>query len=105
MRSVRITLTAAGVSVPVVMDQYLAPFNVGLGVVVVSGTPTYTVQHTFDDVLTSTAPPTYFDHPVLVTRTTSADGNYAFPVTAIRLSVSGSGTVRLTVLQAGMPGQ
>lgn len=108
MRPITVTQAATGTLVstaPISLDHYRSPFNVGLGVVVVSGTPTYTVQHTFDDVLTSTTTPTYFDHPVLVSRTTSADGNYAFPVTAIRLSVvSGTGTVRLTVIQAGMPG-
>jgi hypothetical protein len=33
----------------------------------------------------------------------NADGNYAFPVTGIRLLVnSGGGTARLTLLQAGI---
>jgi len=39
-------------------DLYISPFNVGFGVVV-SGTVTYTVQHTFDNPQT-VASPTWF---------------------------------------------
>lgn len=91
-----------------VLDTYQDPFNVGFGAVV-TGTATYTVQHTFDDPLADGFTPssaTWFDHEFVTAATTSQDGNYAFPVRAIRISqASGSGSVALTVIQAGMPGR
>jgi hypothetical protein len=49
MRPMIATKTGTGESSPLVLDHYRAPFNVGFAVVV-SGTVTYTVQHTFDDI-------------------------------------------------------
>jgi len=70
--------------------------------VVVNGTTNYTVQHTLDDVLNSAVTPTAFDHDTLIAQTTSQDGNYAFPISAIRVvNNSGSGTTTITILQAG----
>jgi hypothetical protein len=89
------------------MDQYLTPFNVGMGAVVVSGTPTYTVQHSFDNPLAvgyNPANATWFNHPSLAAQTANLDGNYAFPVAAIRLNVTGTGVVNLTIAQAGVTG-
>jgi hypothetical protein len=87
------------------MNLNTSPFNIGFAAVV-TGTANYTVQHTFDDVFSPTFNPstaTWFDHPTVAALGASADGNYAFPVTAIRLLVnSGGGTVRLTLLQAGI---
>jgi hypothetical protein len=110
MRPVRVTLTAAGVSPPVVLDQYLSPFNIGLGIAVTGGASlTYTVQHTFDDVFASGFDPataTWYANSGLSAKTASFDGNYAYPVTAVRLNVTAwtSGSATLTVLQAGIPG-
>jgi hypothetical protein len=87
------------------MNLNTSPFNVGFGVTV-SGTVNYTVQHTFDDVYSATFNPstaTWFDHPTVASLAANADGNYAFPVTAIRLLVnSGGGTATLALLQAGI---
>ena len=105
MRIIIKAKTAAGSTSAAPMDTYGAPFNVGMGVVV-SGTVNYTVQHTFDNVLDSTITPTWFNHPVMASLTANQDGNYAFPVAAIRLTVnSGTGTATLNIIQAGMPGQ
>ena len=108
MRPTRVTVTNVGVSQPIPMDQYLTPFNVGLGAIIVSGTPTYSVQHTFDDVFDPNYNPstgTWFNQPDITGQTTSVDGNYAFPVSAIRLNVTaGTGVVTLDVLQAGVMG-
>jgi len=69
------------------------PFNIGFGVTV-SGTATYTVEHTFDEV-------TYFPHETLVGKTDNQDSNYAFPIAGIRVNITvGTGTVTLTTLQA-----
>ena len=84
------------------MNLDSTPFNVGFGVVITSGSPTYTVQHTFDTPWT-TDNPTWFDHPTVAAETANADGNYAFPVAAIKVAItSGTGAVQLTVIQAGI---
>ena len=104
MRPITQSRTAAGSTPAVPMDQYISPFNVGFGVVV-TGTVNYTVQHTFDDIFDGDVTPTWFNHPVIASQTANQDGNYAFPVTAIRLTVnSGSGTATITIVQAGMTG-
>jgi len=104
MRPIVLKTYGVSTSSPSVMDHYISPFNVGLGVVV-TGSATFTVQHTFDDVFNPSVTPTWFSHPTLAGLSASADGNYAFPVTAIRLNQSaGAGSAVLTVIQAGMPG-
>jgi hypothetical protein len=100
------TVTTSGVSTSslIVPDYLISPFNIGLGVVV-TGTATYTVQHTFDDPFASgflASSATWFDHKDLVDQTTSEDGNYAFPVRAIRVNqTAGTGSTAMTVVQAG----
>lgn len=92
---------ADAVSIPVPMDQYNNPFQVGLGLVVNSGT--LTVQHTFDAVFDSNWDPAtanWFDHASLVNATISADGNYDKAVSAIRLTGEGEGS--LAILQSGV---
>lgn len=78
-----------------VIPQSADVFNVGFGAVV-SGTVTYTIQHTFDGT-------NWYDHDAtdLVDATANQDGNYAYPVAGIRANVTaGSGTVTLTTIQA-----
>lgn len=104
MRPITTSRTGAGSTTAIPMDHYISPFNVGFGVVV-TGTVNYTIQHTFDDVFNTAVTPTWFNHPVIASQTTNQDGNYAFPVTGIRLTVnSGSGTATATIVQAGMTG-
>ena len=96
---------ASGVTAPVPMDQYISPFNVALGIVP-AGTATYTVQHTFDDPFASDFDPataTWFNHPDLTSESGNNDGNYAFPVRAIRLNVSSTDDdVTFYIAQAGI---
>ena len=106
MRPVRVTVTGVDVSAPIPIDQYLNPTNIGLGVDILTGTATYTVEHTFDDVFDENFNPataTWFPHPTLQGQVADADGNYAFPPTAVRLNVTASsgGDVRLNLIQAG----
>ena len=105
MRRIDLTKTGAGASAVSPMNLNTSPFNVGFAVIV-SGTVNYTVQHTFDDVyspLFDAGTAVWFDHPTIASLGANADGNYAFPVTGIRLLVnSGGGTARLTLLQAGI---
>jgi hypothetical protein len=100
MRPTSITVSSVAASNPIVIDYAENGFGVGLGLVI-TGTGTYKVQHTFDNVMDSTVTPTWFDHTTLTGKTASADGNYAFPIRAVRLNCTaytdGSGT--LTVVQ------
>lgn len=100
MKLQTVSKTGTGSSDALVMNTNISPFNVGFGVVV-SGTVDYTVQHTFDDPATGFT--TWFSHPSVAGETTNQDGNYAFPVTGIKVLVnSGTGTATLKLVQAGI---
>jgi archaellum component FlaF (FlaF/FlaG flagellin family) len=101
MRQQVVSKTGTGSSAIIPMNLDSTPFNVGFGVVA-TGTVTYTVQHTFDNPWT-TATPVWFNHPTVAGQIANADGNYAFPVAAIKVVVTaGTGTAQLTVIQAGI---
>lgn len=92
--------TGAGSTAALVMNTNTSPFNVGFGVIV-SGVVNYTVEHTFDDPAVGFS--TWFPHPTVAALISDADGNYAFPVTGVRLTVnSGAGTATLKLIQAGI---
>lgn len=111
MRPVRVTVGAQTASQVIPLDTYQDPFNVSIGVVLSAGASlTYSVQHTFDDVQAKGFDPTtatWFTNSGLSAKTTSLDGNYSLPVTAVRLNVTTyvSGTATMTVIQTGMPGR
>jgi hypothetical protein len=92
------------------MNLNATPFNIGFGVVVsgTTTTTTYYIQHTFDNPQTVSSP-TWFYHPSTpsgtpATTTALLDGNYAFPVAAIRILANGTNTstITMTVIQAGI---
>lgn len=89
-------------------NLYNSPFNVSFGGVIVSGGPaTWAVHHTFDNVLLANAsalPIRSFVHADVTAAGTAQDGNYAFPVHAARLVVTGvtsAATVHIDFLQSG----
>lgn len=93
-----VTGVANGTTIPV--NNESISFGIGFGVVV-SGTITYTVQHTFDDIYNNPSP-TWFNHAFVNAQTANADGNYAYPVAAVRIiSTAGTGTATLTLLSNG----
>ena len=95
------TKTGIGSSNILATDLYISPFNVGFGVVA-TGTVTYTIQHTFDNVQT-VASPVWFPHPTIASKSDNQDGNYAFPVAAVKVLVTaGTGTATMTMIQAGI---
>jgi len=104
MRPVTNSITGVGNTPVCPTDHYVSPFNVALSVVV-SGTVTYTVQYTFDNVFAAGFNPStanWTNHPSLTAQTISASSNIAYPVMGIRLSTSaGTGTATLTIIQAG----
>lgn len=100
MKVQTVSKTGVGSSDALVMNTNISPFSVGFGVIV-SGTVDYTVQHTFDDPAVGFT--TWFSHPTIMAKTTNQDGNYAFPVTGIKLLVnSGSGTATMKLVQSGI---
>ncbi len=100
MKVQTVSKTGVGSSPALVMNTNISPFNVGFGVSV-TGTVDYTVQHTFDDPAVGFT--TWFSHPTITGEATNQDGNYAFPVTGIKLLVnSGTGTATMELIQAGI---
>lgn len=62
--------------------------------VIVTGTVNYTVQHSLDGE-------NFFDNSDNTSQTTSQDGNYVFPIRAVRVNInSGSGSVVFNVRQS-----
>lgn len=107
MRPVSVTTSnASGGAInsnPLVLDYYGRP-EVSLQVVV-TGTATWTVQQTLDNPLTAGVTPTWFDHPDtnMVAQTVNRQGNYAYIPVAVRLQqTAGTGSVKLTAVQAGL---
>lgn len=95
-----VSKTGTGSSDAIVVNTNTNPVNIGFGVLV-AGTVDYTVQHTFDDPATGFS--TWFSHPTIAAKTTNQDGNYAFPITGVKVLVnSGSGTATLKLVQAGI---
>lgn len=104
MRQQIATKTGVGSSNILVTDTYISPFNVGFGVVA-TGDVTYTVQHTFDNVLDENVTATWFPHPTIAAKSDNQNGNYAFPVSAIKILVTaGTGSATMTMIQSGLVG-
>jgi len=87
-------------------DTGVRPFAIGIGCVVNSTNVTYNIEHTFDYTGSSTfisTAATWFTNSGITAQTSNANGNYAFPVSSIRLNVtagSSTGTVAVTFIQA-----
>jgi len=91
-----------------IMNYHVTPVNMEVACVLQTGAATYSVQYTYDDpnnLPSGVNFPQPFNHPTLVTQTTSLDGSINDPVVGVRLLVNGgTGTVRMTILQAGISG-
>lgn len=101
MRPSRVTQTGVGNSVPIPLDTYGRAQS--LLQAVVTGTVTYTLQETADNVFDLSITPTWFDipDPNVQLATTSQQSAVNQPPAAVRVSVSaGTGSVLLTVLSS-----
>lgn len=104
MRSASVTSTGVSTSGVIPLDYIQTPFGVSLSTVV-NGSATYTIQHTFDDVLApgfnpATANWYPHDNAVFVAATANANDNFAFPVRGVRINQTvGAGSVTLTATQ------
>lgn len=100
MKLQTVSKTGVGSSTAIVMNTNVSPFNVGFGVIA-AGTVTYTIQHTFDDPAVGFS--VWYPHPTIAAKTDNQDGNYAFPVTGIKVLVTaGTGSATLNLVQAGI---
>ena len=100
MKVQTVSKTGVGSSDSLVINTNISPCNIGFGVIV-TGTVNYTVQHTFDDPASGFS--TWLSHPTVASLAANADGNYAFPVTGVKVLVnSGAGTATLKLIQAGI---
>lgn len=94
MYPVSIRVVGTAISTPIIPDTFQNPFNIGVGVV--AANCTYSVQHCFDytAVMSPTwngTTATWFENSGITnTSLATCNGNYAFPVAAIRLNVTGA---------------
>lgn len=103
--AVKVGTNGVGASAIINPDSNMSPFAIGIGTVLNSGSANWTVQHTFDNIYSAgtyaPAPYAWFANSGLTTKSANADGNYAFPVSGIRLLInSGTGSVTMTLIQA-----
>lgn len=90
-------------------DHLDSPENIGLFIILDAGAQNFTIEHTLERLPKGTATagtiPRVLPHSVIVTKSASVDGNYAFPITAQRLTTnSGNGLLRYSWRQAGVIG-
>jgi hypothetical protein len=101
MRPNYATYTTTGAKETIPVDWYISNFQITLGVEILSGACTYTVEFTVSDIYDSTITPVWFSHPSLTSQTTSNVSNLAFPVRGVRLNISSiTGSTRFAVLAA-----
>lgn len=101
MRPQKITVSAVAASNWIPVDYKQSPMNVGVACVVVSGTATYTVEYTFDDIFDPTVTPVAFALTAITAQTTSKEATINQPIMAVRLNVTAgtSPVVAMTLLQ------
>lgn len=103
MQPVQITVLGTANSTPIFMDLFQNPFQVSIACVLNAGNATFTVQHCFDRA-TAYLPTwdgstnvTWFNNSGITNGTGNISGNYAFPVVAVRLNVSGASNATTSV--------
>ena len=99
-----ITVTGVGRSGVCAVDDFQAPFNVGIGAKL-TGTATFNIEYSFDDPMTAgytAAGATWYIAPNLGTLSASTGGALTIPCKAISINITAStGTVLATIIQAG----
>lgn len=91
----------SGIYVP---DRHISPFSIGFGANVAT-TCKYTIQHTFQDPLqTSAAALVWYANKEVTATGANYYSSYSFPVAGIRVeaSVANEGGVSVTFVQAGI---
>ena len=101
-----VSLTDAGRSAIVAVDDFQTPFNLGLAADITAGTPTYSIQYSLDDPNEEgyvAANALWFSVTGLSAATTDASAGFTIPCRAISIYMASgqTGTVKLKVVQAG----
>lgn len=100
MRPTKTTVTNTQTSAWIPVDYTQEGFNLGVMVAVASGTPTWAVQVTMDNIFDTTVTPVAVAVPApLDTGTTSEIGTITIPCTAIRIAQTGTGVSTMTIVQ------
>lgn len=109
MKPVTVSVTGVAASVPVPIDMYQNPSNIGIQVNPGAGC-TYTVQYTFDDVFAVGYNPATgnwinVSEAALVAATTIQTANITDKATAFRLNqTAGANTSTMRLVQSGVMG-
>jgi len=101
-----ISLTNAGRSNIVVVDDFQPAFNIGLAAVITSGTPTFSIQYSLDDPEAdgySAGSANWFDVTNLSGVSADTATGFTIPCRAISIYMGAAqtGTVELSIVQAG----
>ena len=99
MRNVVINQSGVGVSAWAPVDRNLVPFNLGYAAVI-TGSPTYAIEYTYDNVFDPSITPTAFK--AQTGKTANQDGAMNQPIVAMRINITAvavSGAVKLTLVQ------
>jgi len=98
MRPVVVSQTGVGARI-IPVDYLQVAFSVGVGVTV-TGTVTFSIEHTYDDALNPAVTPIWFAPTADAGKTANYDKGFVTPIRAVRLNVTaGTGTAVMTVLQ------
>lgn len=94
---------ASGSSKIIPINWRANTFGVGFSVVPTGGA-NYYLEHTFDDIYDSAVTPVWHTHSSTlgtstVPATTTEDGNYAYPIRAVRLTVTTAGSATINLIQ------
>lgn len=104
MQYPKISKTGTGRSAITVVDDFQAPFNLGVGTKV-TGTVTYNIEYSLDDPNAegySSASATWYIAASFSASNASAGGNIEIPCRAVSINVTaGTGTVEANIVQAG----
>jgi hypothetical protein len=101
-----ISLTDAGRSAIIVVDDFQTPFNLGLAAKITAGTPTFSIQYSLDDPTAtgySASSALWFSVTGLsgVSANTAASLTIPCRAISIYMAPAQTGTVELKVVQAG----
>lgn len=97
LMDVGIAASCLSVAKSISLDGRNGHFTLGISTAVLTGSPTWTLQHTFDNV-------TWYDDATIASKTSATETSSITPVSALRLKITAYGGVNLTVLQFGNVG-
>ncbi len=102
MRPVTVRFSGTGPSPATILSTEISPFQVSVGVRVITGPVSYTLEYTYDDPRGPGGLQNWLVHAPMVDKTASADAVInAGPVTAVRLVNVGAGRATVRIVQAG----